>query len=226
MTPFPTHRWVLYNCLGGLLGILLGAVALPLTMLLGFGGGIGLGVALLQVRLLGAHAGGEKLFNSVGWVLVSTIAGVLPGWLLAFALIMGGSNGGAPVTDPMGYIGGVSGAVALFAGVGAAVCGGLAGIAHGFMLRRGQGGVAGAFGWGALTGVGWGLSWAAQGGGLGLLVTGGRAGGVLGPILIALGALLVLAGWAPYALVTAPLLAARGQAPEAPAGPGYASPSP
>lgn len=217
MSNLSPSRWLLNNCLGGVAGLVAGAVLLPLTMLLGFGVGLGGVVGLFQSAALNRRplAEGPRV-NRAAWAAVSAGAGALPGWLLGFALIMGASNGGAPVRDALAFSGELSGAVALFGGVSAAVCGGLAGLVQGAMLRAGRERAGAIVGWAVASAVGWGVSWAAQGGGLALLLTGHNAGGLAGAAITALGAALVLGGWAPYALLTAPILQTWASEPGAP----------
>ncbi len=136
------RRWLLATMLGGvagnlflaaLLGVWLGGVdavegtALEVPVFVavwagiwGVGGAIGLGIGLGQWRALNAAGAAGRppagAGQRAGWVGASVAGGLVPWWPLLFAVILGGSNGGRPVTDAGAYVGGVAAAAALFGG--------------------------------------------------------------------------------------------------------------
>lgn len=179
-------------------GVVIGVAAVGIQ---GVGAAIGLGIGLCQWRVLkGAGADVPR----AGWVGASVAGGLLPWWPVLFAVVLGSSNGGQPVTNAGAYVGGVTVAAALFGGIAGGLCGVVPGIAHGLILRRlrpraRKGAVAL---WIAATVLGWGASWALEGAALGLLATSRGVSGPSGPVLLA-GGLLLLAGcWAVHGALT------------------------
>ena len=207
------RRWVLAHLVGSLLAAVLGAALGVVTLSAGIGAGVGLGIGLAQWLTLRRMAIGDSpkdwRLPGAGWVGTSAAAALVPGWLLVFAVILGASNGGIQPADVGTYIGAVAGVGALFAGLPGAGLGIVAGGVQWAILRLIWPGLPVRYGvgWLAATAVGWGLSWALEGGGLGLIATGWSAGGVATPALIAVGVLLVAGCWTVTGALTGLVLA-------------------
>ncbi len=233
-------RWLLATTLGGVAGnsavaVLLAiwtggagaleesaaggvAIAVVWVAIWWVGAAIGLGIGLGQWRVLSkAGACGHRpqgRGHGVGWVAASVAGGLLPWWPLLFALVLGGTNGGQPVTDAGGYVGGVTAAAALFAGLPGGICGIVPGIGQGLILKRlrPRAPKHSLALWIAATAIGWGVSWALEGAALGVIVTSLGVRGPLTPVLL-VGGLLVLAGcWAVTGALTGGALIATTSA--------------
>ena len=206
-------RWVLANVAGGLLGTVLGVPLAFVTLGAGFGLAVGAVVGLAQWLMLRRTAlrdsAREWRPSAFGWVGASAGAGLLPGWLLVFAVVLGASNGGIRPTDAAEYIAAVAGSGALFAGLPGAGLGLVPGGVQWLVLRLIWPGLPTRYGlgWLAATVVGWGTGWALAGAGLGLVITAGSARGAATALLLAVGVLTVAGGWAAAGALTGAVLA-------------------
>lgn len=142
-----------------------------------------------------------------GWVVTSVVGSLLPGWLLVFAVVLGASNGGVPVTDAGNYVGGVALAAGLFAAVSGVICGAGVGVLQWLMLRRVEGvSSEQGTGWIGATLLGWGASWAVEGVALALLLTSLAVEMPLRAGLLVLGGIALVGGWAIYGGLTGVVL--------------------
>ncbi|HYN87839.1 MAG TPA: hypothetical protein VER55_04890, partial [Ardenticatenaceae bacterium] len=207
------NRWLLASAVGGFIGSVVGALVGWVSFGAGFGVAVGLGVGLFQWRALRAMvpAADENARGSDGiiWVGSSVMAAVIPGWLLLFAVVLGGSNGGQPVEDAGAYVGGVAAAAMLFAGVPGAFCSLLAGAFQWRVLKGRLPAAASrsALSWIAATLVGWGLSWAVEGAAASLILTSTALERPMALVVFAAGLVALLGSWVPTAVTTGIILA-------------------
>ena len=205
------QRWLLANILGGTLGTLGGAVVAFLTAGVGFGLLIGLGLGIAQRRMLQPTLPRDRVAPAATalrwWVVITALAGILPGWLILFAAVLGASNGGNAVTDSGAYISGVLSAAAVFGLVSGGVLGLLVGAIQGVLVHRIMpSGTRRVVRWSLASGVGWAVGWALTGAGAGALMTAGAVSGMLQFALLAGGSIALLGAWAVNGLSTGRLL--------------------
>jgi hypothetical protein len=207
----PSWRtWVIANALGGTVGLLAGVLAAVVSAGLGFGLLIGLGLGLAQRHVLVQTAHPQPATQPMPlrwWVAVSALGGILPGWLILVAVVLGASNGGQPVTDRATYVGGVLGAAALFGAISGALGGGAAGAVQGWVLYRSRPvGTWAAVRWSLASSLGWAGGWALTGAGAGAVLTAGGVGGTLRLALLIGGSGLLLGAWAVNGIITGSVL--------------------
>lgn len=172
------------------------------------GGAIGLSLGLYQASFL------KKRLPTLSrplWLVISALCGLLPGWLLLFAVVMAGSNGGIQPADMAAYVGGVVLSSALFAGIAGLLAGGVTGAYQGFVLRKNWPGLPARWLWLwlAATLAGWTLSWSGQGAAAGLVVT-STAYGAVNYLQLAAGLVGLLVAWGFCGALTGLLLVHPG----------------
>jgi hypothetical protein len=192
-------RWVVATTVGGAIGGVVGIGSAFLTAGLGMGICVGAAIGMAQWRVLRPHG-----VTAGGWIVPSLIGSIIPGWLVLFAVVLAGSNGGVPVSDRVAYIGGVVGSAALFG----AVPGALAGLGIGAAQWRGltrirRTGERGGLGrWLAVTTLGWAGGWMLAGVAGGCIITAGTVAGALRWVLLSSGLVGLASCWAVLGVVT------------------------
>ena len=196
-------RWVVATMLGGALGGVLGIGSAALTAGIGLGFCVGAAIGTAQWRMLRPHG-----LRARSWIVPSIVGSIVPGWLVLFAVVLAGSNGGVPVDDRAAYIGGVVGSAAVFG----AVPGAIAGLVIGAWQWRGltrirrsdaRGGLSH---WLAATTLGWAGSWTLAGIAGGLLMSAGAVPGALQWMLLGSGVVGLASCWAVLGALTGRLL--------------------
>ncbi len=201
-------RWVVATTLGGVVGSVLGIASAFLTAGLGVGLLVGAAIGTAQWWVLRTYmetdTGIPRASRASNWVVPSLLGGILPGWLVLFAVVLAGSNGGLPVRDPVAYVLGVSGSAALFGGVPGALAGLLVGVWHWRVLQRilGRRDHRGLLPWVAATTLGWAGSWALAGAAGGLAITAGAVPSGLGWLLLGSGLVGFASCWALLGVLT------------------------
>jgi hypothetical protein len=199
-------RWVVATTVGGAVGVLLGIGSAFLTAGLGLGLCVGAAIGTAQWRVLRPHG-----LRARSWIVPSIVGSIIPGWLVLFAVVLAGSNGGVPVDDRAAYILGVSGSAAVFG----AVPGLVAGLVIGAWQWRGltrirRPGAPGGLGrWLAVTTLGWAGGWTLTGAAGGFMITAGAVPGVLRWVLLGSGLVGVASCWAVLGVLTSRMLDRR-----------------
>ncbi len=111
-------RWVVATTVGGAIGGVVGIGSAFLTAGVGLGLCVGAAIGTAQWRVLRPHG-----LRARSWIVPSIVGSIVPGWLVLFAVVLAGSNGGVPVDEPTAYILGVTGSAAVFGAVPGVVAG-------------------------------------------------------------------------------------------------------
>jgi hypothetical protein len=192
-------RWVVATTVGGAIGSVLGIGSAFLTAGLGMGICVGAAIGTAQWRVLRPHG-----LTAGGWIVPSLLGSIIPGWLVLFAVVLAGSNGGVPVDDRAAYIGGVVGSAALFGAVPGALAGLVIGAAQWRALARiRRASERGGLGrWLVVTTLGWAGVWMLAGVAGGFIITAGTVAGALRWVLLGSGLVGLASCWAVLGVVT------------------------
>ncbi len=196
-------QWVVATTLGGALGGVLGIGSAFLTAGLGMGFCVGAAIGTAQWRVLRPHG-----LRARGWIVPSLVGAIVPGWLVLFAVVLAGSNGGVPVDEPAAYIGGVIGSATVFGAVPGALAGLLIGawqwrVLTGIRRTEDRGGLGR---WLAATTLGWAGSWALAGAAGGLVITAGAVSDTFRWVLLGSGLVGFTSCWAVLGVLTGRIL--------------------
>ncbi len=196
-------RWVVATTVGGALGSVLGIGSAFLSAGLGLGVCVGAAIGTAQWRVLRPHG-----LRAHSWIVPSIVGSIIPGWLVLFAVVLAGSNGGVPVDDRAAYVGGVVGSAAVFGAVPGIVAGLVIGAWQWWGLTRiRRTGAHGGLGrWVAATTLGWAGSWMLAGVAGGFMITAGAVPGVLRWVLLGSGLVGVASCWVLLGVLTSRVL--------------------
>jgi hypothetical protein len=212
---FSLVRWILCNWFAGLIGTVLIFTAFQPASIVQSAliPGLLLGTAqALAIDWRRATAG--RYSRMLAWTAVVTLGFLIQGFvgilLQQWTFIALDFRYSSMMAFPMMPL------LLLSGSLGAALTGGLVGLAQGMLLRADRPGFTQVRPWMLASAAGWLLSYVALNGGTLLFVSfiDDDAGG--GAVTLALAALLLFTGWALYALVTGPLLAVRPGATPSP----------
>jgi hypothetical protein len=196
-------RWVVATTLGGAVGGVVGIGSAFLTAGLGLGLCVGAAIGTAQWWVLRPHG-----LRARSWIVPSIIGSIVPGWLVVFAVVLAGSNGGVPVDEPLVYVLGVTGSAAVFGAVPGVVAGLLIGAWQwrGLTRMRRMRHHLGLGRWLAATTLGWAGSWTLAGIAGGLLMSAGAVPGALRWVLLGSGVVGFASCWAVLGVLTGRLL--------------------
>jgi hypothetical protein len=196
-------RWVVVTTLGGAVGGVVGIASAPLTAGLGLGVCVGAAIGTAQWRMLRPRG-----LRARSWIVPSIVGSIVPGWLVLFAVVLAGSNGGMPVDAPAAYILGVSGSAAVFGAVPGAMAGVLIGVSQWRGLTRiiRPQDRPSLSRWLIATTLGWAGSWTLAGIAGGLLMSAGAVPGALQWMLLGSGVVGLASCWAVLGALTGRLL--------------------